>query len=149
MSKNEYKVYPWHGRNWHCFSYMDQWGNYHAEIKLPRESIVAEVTFGGGYGYDSWGSTYYLITTGELIHSSFYGPESYCSVYKDENIVIKSIVKNLWIRKNHPKVNIYDFERFKEKFPLIYKITKYLYCKRYLGWLSVIMYDKEHDSICD
>jgi len=146
--KIEYEVLEYHNRGWYCYNYLDSYGNYHSEVKLPRESIVAEILFYGGYGYDSWGSTHYLLDTNEVIHSSFYGAESYCKVYKDESIVIKSVVKNLLIRKNHPKINVYNLELFKQKFPLIYKLAKYYYCKRHLSYLSVVVYDKRYRSIC-
>jgi hypothetical protein len=147
--KIEYEVLPWHNRGWWCYSHYDSWGNYHGEVKLPSDDqIVAEILFYGGYGHDSWGSTYYLLNTNEVIHSSFYG-ESYCKVYRDENVIVKSVVMNLWAEKNHPKIKIFDLELFRQKFPLIYKITKYLYCKRDLSWLSVTIYDKKYNSICD
>ena len=148
MTKNEYEVLEYHNRGWYCYNYLDSYGNYHSEVKLPRNNIVAEILFGGGYGYDSWASTYYLIDTNEVIHPSHYGSESYCKVYKDESVIVKSIVMGLWAEKNHPKVNVYNLELFKLKFPLIYKIVKYLYCKRDLDWLSVSIFDKRYRSIC-
>jgi len=84
-----------------------------------------------------------------VIHSSFYGAESYCKVYRDENVIVKSVVMGLWAKKNHPKVYVHDMEQFKLKFPLIYKIVKYLYCVKDLSWLSVTIYDKRYNSICD
>jgi len=149
MAKNEYEVLPWHSRGWYCFEYTDTWGNRHSEVKLPSPSeIIAEITFHGGYGYDSWGSTHYLLPTNEIIHSSFYGSSSYCKVYRDENVIVKSVVMGLWAEKNHPKIYVYDMEQFKLKFPLIYKIVKYLYCVKDLSWLSVTIYDKRYRSIC-
>jgi hypothetical protein len=148
MEKTEYKVYPWHNRGWYCYSYLDSWGNYHSEVKLPSYQIIAEITFGGGYGYDSWASTFYLLDTNEVIHSSYFGSSDYCKVYKDENVIVKSIVRGFLSHKNHPKVYVYDMEQFKLKFPLIYKLAKYYYCKRHFSYLSVVVYDKRYRSIC-
>ena len=148
--KESYKVYPWHNRGWWCYSYLDSWGNYHSEVKLPPPSeIIVMLRSGGGYGYDSWAVTRYLIRTGEVIASSHFGAESGCDVYRDETAIIKSMVKDLWAEKGHPKVDIYDLELFKQKFPLTYKIVKYLYCRKHLSWLSVKVYDKRYKSICD
>jgi len=127
---------------------MDQWGNYHSEIKLPRNDIITEIHFGGGYGHDSWGVSHYLLNTGEIIVSQSTGPESGCKVYRDEIVRIKSIVMNLWAEKSHPKVYIYDMEQFRQKYPLTYKVVKYLYCVKDLSWLSVVSYDKKYNTIC-
>jgi len=122
--KNGYEVLPWHGRGWHCYSYLDSWGNYHSEVEIPWNDVVADIEFNGGYGYDSWAVTQYLIRTGEVISSSYFGAESGCTVYRDETAVIKSVVMNLWASKAHPKVNIYDLKLFRKLFPLTYKVVR-------------------------
>jgi hypothetical protein len=147
--KNGYEVLPWHGRGWHCYSYLDRWGNYHSEVEIPWNDVIADVGFNGGYGHDTWAATYYLLNTGEVINSSFYGSSSYCRVYKDETARIKSIIMGLWSERSHPMININDLEQFKEKFPLTYKIIKYLYCRKHLRWISVKIYDKRYENICD
>jgi hypothetical protein len=135
-------------RKW-CYNYIDQWGNLHSEVKIPYDKVITEISFGGGYGSWSWGSTYYLLSSGEIINSGYSDLQDSCHVYKNENEIVKSIVMGLWAEKNHPKVNIYNLELFRQKFPLIYKIVKYLYCKKSLDWLSVTIYDKRYRSICD
>jgi hypothetical protein len=147
--KDEYEVLPWHNRGWHCYNYIDQWGNHHSEVKIPWDNVITDIGFGGGYGHDSWAATYYLLDSGEIIHSSFYGFDFYCKVYKNENVIVKSIVMGLWAEKNHPKVNIDNLEQFKQIFPLIYRIVKYYYCVKHLRWISVTVYDKRYRSICD
>jgi hypothetical protein len=131
-----------------CYNYIDQWGNLHSEVKIPYDKVITEISFGGGYGYHSWASTYYLLSSGEIINSGFSDLQDSCYVYKNEDEIVKTIVRGFLSHKNHPKVNVYNIELFKEKFPLLYKLAKYYYCKRDLSYLSVVIYDKRYRSIC-